>query len=229
MREGIRKRESSWCATYAFAAGAAFAMAGCGSGDVSVDGAGPTDDGGAGGDAMAEDAGPTIDVPRVTVGGDGVVELGAMSDVPDLVETVHIAVPYEISKYPITVSEYRACVEAGACKVPDLTPQTSFACSLFDDTYFGDLPYDYTYELQNWTSLREAPVSCMSPDLASDFCVWASGTLATAGEWMYAARGPKVQEYPWGSTPPTCEQNPSATTCPPGAPKIPSPIVRLDP
>lgn len=103
---------------------------------------------------------------------------------------------YAIDKTEVTASEYKACVDAGAC-----TTAGSGANSTYDVSGKESHPVNYV----NWYQ-------------AVEYCAWsgkAAGVqrLCTEAEWERAARGgcEKVEgdcktgmrTYPWGEAPPT--------------------------
>jgi serine/threonine-protein kinase len=82
---------------------------------------------------------------------------------------------YWIYKYEVANTQYRQCIEDGACS-GDLSqyPENNF-------------PAVYI----NWNE-------------ATDYCAWAGGRLPTEAEWEKAARGEYGRTYPWGEASPNC-------------------------
>jgi formylglycine-generating enzyme required for sulfatase activity len=86
--------------------------------------------------------------------------------------------PYYLELHEVTVAQYRACAEAGAC--PE--PARGEAC---------------TWDLEN-----DFPVNCVSWYDAQRYCHWAGMRLPTEAEWEKAARGALGRVYPWGDEAP---------------------------
>ena len=76
-----------------------------------------------------------------------------------------------------TNAQYRACAEAGACKVMPTYDKTA----IYDE------------------NRAEFPVMYMDQNGASEYCAWRGARLPDEAEWEYAARGPESLVYPWGN------------------------------
>jgi formylglycine-generating enzyme required for sulfatase activity len=87
---------------------------------------------------------------------------------------------YKIYKYEVTASEYKACVDAGACSVPSTDGDGS------------------TYDV---AGKENHPVNGTDWNQASTFCAWVGGSLPSEAQWEKAARGYDGLKYPWGDTP----------------------------
>jgi formylglycine-generating enzyme required for sulfatase activity len=111
-------------------------------------------------------------------------------------QTVNVA-SFKVTKHPITVREYRACVESGACAAVDVA-ECGQAGGLLDRSTAQD------------PGAANVPVTCVSAEQAAAFCGWTGGRLPRATEWLRAARGESVQKYPWGAAQTTCARHPVA-------------------
>ncbi|MBT4501510.1 MAG: SUMF1/EgtB/PvdO family nonheme iron enzyme [Gemmatimonadetes bacterium] len=90
---------------------------------------------------------------------------------------------FYIDRYEVTVSSYRACLEADACYP---RPRIGGKCNW-------------------WKPKRERhPMNCVNWDEASRYCRWAGKRLPTEAEWEKAARGTDGRPFPWGDKRPRC-------------------------
>lgn len=91
---------------------------------------------------------------------------------------------FDIAQSEVTVRQYAACVEAGACSAPH--PDVRPGCT------WGD------------PALLDHPVNCVTWHQARAFAAWVGGRLPSEAEWALAARGAEGRTYPWGEDAPTC-------------------------
>jgi formylglycine-generating enzyme required for sulfatase activity len=92
---------------------------------------------------------------------------------------------FEIDKREVSVGEYRACVNDGACTEPPV-------CA----------------DLCNWgTGDREDyPINNINWHQANAYCAWAGKRLCTEAEWEKAARGDDGRLFPWGNQALSCDR-----------------------
>ena len=97
----------------------------------------------------------------------------------DLLDWVQINQSFQATRSEVTVKAYRACVEAGACDVPD------------DGGYC------------NWgrSDRDKHPINCVDWFQARQFASWVGGQLPSQSQWLEMA-GSTV--FPWGHSIPTC-------------------------
>lgn len=93
---------------------------------------------------------------------------------------------YRLSRQPISVGEFRACVSAGACSAPELSKG---ACA----TPHRAVAPGATYSAEG---AEDLPVTCASGRQAAQYCSWVGGRLPTMAQWLYAARGESVRRFP---------------------------------
>jgi len=106
--------------------------------------------------------------------------------------------PFYVDRTEVTVAEYRACVEKGACREPRLSAE-------FKNTWKDDAAC--TRETGNWwlPGRDDHPVTCILLPDAHAYCLHLGKRLLWSTEWQYAARGPNHWIYPWGNKLPTCK------------------------
>ena len=103
-----------------------------------------------------------------------------------------------LTEVPITVGEFRGCVEAGACSppsLPSLSCRSPREASPLAGATFG-------------MKQDQLPVTCATFIEASSYCSWVGGRLPSLAEWLHAARGPEPAPYSWGDDPPSCAKHP---------------------
>jgi formylglycine-generating enzyme len=114
---------------------------------------------------------------------------------------------FAIDKTEVTVAQYRQCVQAGRCSLPD--PAALQASSSYGFGYsfsgLGGGGASLGFNIQQ--SGRESfPMNGVSWRQAREYCAFAGKRLPTEAEWEKAARGTKGVLYAWGMDLPTCER-----------------------
>jgi len=137
--------------------------------------------------------------PQVAIAGGSVTEGAAMSTL----RSVRAVSAMAISRTPTTVAQYRRCVEAGACGVPEVSAGTCRPD--------GSKPPG-TYA--RGEGGNDVPLTCATVPQAKQYCAWVGGRLPRPHEWMLAARGPDVKRFAWGDAAPTCEHSVRALSGP---------------
>jgi len=90
---------------------------------------------------------------------------------------------FRIDRTEVRVSEFRSCVDSGACD----PPAADSGC--------------------NWETpgRGDHPVNCIDWDQAAGYCSWVGKRLPTEQEWEKAARGTDGRTYPWGNEGASCD------------------------
>jgi formylglycine-generating enzyme required for sulfatase activity len=98
---------------------------------------------------------------------------------------------FAIDRTEVTVSQYRACVEAGGCSDEDL------GIAFWSG---GQGNSDWSIYC-NWRKPERGnyPINCVEWHQAGAYCRWAGKRLPTEMEWEKAARGTDGRKYPWGN------------------------------
>lgn len=90
----------------------------------------------------------------------------------------------------ITVAQYRACVEAGACK-----PNSYRTVANDKHCNWGQSGRD------------NHPMNCVNWYGATDFCAWVEGRLPSEDEWHAEASDGGRREYVWGDEKASCDNS----------------------
>jgi len=92
---------------------------------------------------------------------------------------------FQMAKTEVTVEQYKACVDAGACTEPNTDEDCTWGAA-------GN---------------ENHPVNCVDWSQAKTFSEWVGGRLPSEAEWEYAAKSAgKDRKYPWGDEDAACEK-----------------------
>ncbi len=118
----------------------------------------------------------------ITIEG-GTFQMGSNQGDPDEQPMHSVTLPaFDLMRTEVTVGQYRVCVDAGVCSVPeDNYPQRS-------------------------ENRENHPITNISWQAAQVYAAFIGARLPSAAEWEYAARsrGQNIQ-YPWGNMEPACD------------------------
>jgi len=90
---------------------------------------------------------------------------------------------FQMAKTEVTVEQYKACVDDGACTVPNKGDHCTWSVA----------------------GKESHPVNCVDWNQAKEFSEWVGGRLPTDAEWEYAAgSADRNWKYPWGNEEATC-------------------------
>jgi formylglycine-generating enzyme required for sulfatase activity len=112
---------------------------------------------------------------------------------------------FSMDKTEVSVAQYKSCVEAGRCSLPD--PAAAQSASSYGWGYAygfgggGSVGFNFQQP-----GRENYPMNGVTWRQAREYCAWAGKRLPTEAEWERAARGPKGGLYPWGMEAPTCER-----------------------
>ncbi len=99
--------------------------------------------------------------------------------------------PFMLGKAPVTVEQFKKCVDARACTTDNFNTRSSGETSC--NYGRGDEYLNHPMNCVNWTG-------------AEQYCTWIGGRLPTEEEWEYAAThdgsGHSYMRYPWGDSAP---------------------------
>jgi formylglycine-generating enzyme required for sulfatase activity len=155
-----------------------------------------------GGETVAHapaDPGPTvsIDGQELTVG----FALGQLR------KTVEVD-SFRISQHPVTLGEYRACMNAGRCQAP---PEA--ACT--KDRGFSARAVTRKPNFRDEGASPDVAATCVGLQGARQYCASVGGVLPSLDQWLLAARGSSPRRHAWGSEGATCAQHAYAIPVPP--------------
>ena len=100
---------------------------------------------------------------------------------------VTLSEDYWMDRHEVTVGQWQACVDAGACDERTAGTWAELgACNWQSE--FGD----------------DVPMNCAGSVAAEAYCRYVGAQLPTEAQWEYAARGTDGRGWPWGDSAPDC-------------------------
>ena len=88
------------------------------------------------------------------------------------------------SQSEVTMSQYAACVTAGACNAGGIRTTLDEAACNFDNATRGD-----------------HPMNCLTWTASDEYCTWVNARLPSEDDWYAEASNNGARIYPWGDTP----------------------------
>jgi formylglycine-generating enzyme required for sulfatase activity len=104
---------------------------------------------------------------------------------------VKVTLPeYRITRFPVTVGDYRRCVDAKRCASPPPTAEPDITSGTFSTNAEHD----------------RLPIVGVTREQAATYCGWVGGKLPTYAQWQIAARGSEVRRFSWGDAETACDR-----------------------
>jgi formylglycine-generating enzyme required for sulfatase activity len=122
---------------------------------------------------------------------------------------------YCLDKTEVTVGDYAACVQSGACSPAATT--VSWSAPTHDGWSQTKVPVvapASEKEVKFWSRFcngakddkKDHPINCVDWLQAESFCAAFGKRLPSEDEWEVAARGPESRTYAWGGAEPSADK-----------------------
>ncbi len=115
---------------------------------------------------------------RAADGGAAPAGTTSAAQLPAVAWVRHPARPFAITATEITVAQFRACLDAGACNTGAVSPGCNYGQA----------------------DRADHPLNCVTYYSAEQYCAHAGGRICTEEEWLDACRGTDGRGFPYGTT-----------------------------
>jgi len=103
-----------------------------------------------------------------------------------------------MDSYEVSVKKYKACSDQGKCRRAPSEVEWPKITAAERATYSPLCTISDPEKLDH-------PITCVTWEMADNYCKANDKRLPTEAEWEFATRGPDGRIYPWGDDPPTAE------------------------
>jgi eukaryotic-like serine/threonine-protein kinase len=100
--------------------------------------------------------------------------------------------------YEVSVKKYKACSDQGKCRRAPTEVEWPKITAAERATYSPLCTITDPEKLDH-------PITCVTWEMADNYCKANDKRLPTEAEWEFATRGPDGRIYPWGDDPPTAD------------------------
>ncbi|MEI9936400.1 MAG: bifunctional serine/threonine-protein kinase/formylglycine-generating enzyme family protein [Pseudomonadota bacterium] len=124
----------------------------------------------------------------------------ALKDAPDNEKPSHNVTVESVCMdlYEVSAKKYKACSDQGKCRrAPTEVEWPKITAS--ERTTYSPLCTGSDPEK------TDHPITCVTWEMADNYCKANDKRLPTEAEWEFATRGPDGRIYPWGDDPPTAD------------------------